>query len=237
MASLTFNDPDGISRSISLVPPTHFTIKIQSFSLLTKSSIERYQSSYFEAGGYKWNLVIYPNGNKSRNVKEHLSFYLAMAESNSLKTGWEVYAVFRLFVLDQDKDNYMIVQDAPGKERRFHGMKLEWGFDQKIRFFANGKGAGLGTHLSFYLALVDPTTLPSGCKIYAEYTLRILHQSNSANHLYAKATDWFSASSEESGWSRYITLPYFRSPNSGFLVKDACILEAEVTVHGDANAL
>lgn len=56
------------------------------------------------------NLVIYPNGNKSKNVKEHLSFYLSMAETYSLQTGWEVYAVFRLFVLDQNKDNYMIVQ-------------------------------------------------------------------------------------------------------------------------------
>ena len=136
----------GISRSISHVPPTHYTIKIQSFSLLMKNSIERYESRNFEAGGYRWyiffpnisllmanamfilfpifscyvlhmsyfcahrNLVIYPNGNKSRNVKEHLSFYLAMAETNSLSPGWEVYAVFRLFVLDQNQDNFMIVQ-------------------------------------------------------------------------------------------------------------------------------
>ena len=56
------------------------------------------------------NLIIYLNGNKSRNVKEHLSFYLVMAETNSLTIGWEVYAVFRLFLLDQNKDNYMIVQ-------------------------------------------------------------------------------------------------------------------------------
>ena len=56
------------------------------------------------------NLIIYPNGNKTKNVKEHLSFYLAMAETNSLPTGWEVCAVFKLFVLDQNKDNYMIVQ-------------------------------------------------------------------------------------------------------------------------------
>ncbi|XP_062111027.1 MATH domain and coiled-coil domain-containing protein At3g44800 [Humulus lupulus] len=314
MASLTFNDPDDISRSISDVPPTHYTIKIQSFSLLTKSSIERHESRSFEAGGYKWNLVIHPSGNKNRNVKEHLSVYLAMSDENSHKTGWEVYAVFRLFVLDQSKDNYMIVQD--GKERRFHGMKLEWGFDQfiplktlhdagngflvddtcvfgaevfvckerskdkgeclrmvkdpivykhsfkvdnyfdlgtecieskqfnvggrkwKMRFFPDGRGAGLGTHISFYLALADPTptTLPPGYKLYVEYILRIKNQVNS-NHLSGTATNWFSVSNEEHGWSRYITLPYFHSPSMGFLVKGTCILEAEVTIHGVLDTL
>ena len=57
---------------------------------------------------------------------------------------------------------------------------------RKIRFFPNGKGAGLGSHLSYYLALVDPKTLPPGCKIYAEYTLHILNQTNAAKNLFAK---------------------------------------------------
>ena len=29
---------------------------------------------------------------------------------NSLPTGWEVYAVFRLFLLDQNKDYYLTLQ-------------------------------------------------------------------------------------------------------------------------------
>ncbi|KAM0988029.1 hypothetical protein ACFX13_012255 [Malus domestica] len=40
----------------------------------------------------------------------------------------EVYAVFRLFILDQNNEIYFVLQEP--KERRFHGMKLDWGFDQ-----------------------------------------------------------------------------------------------------------
>lgn len=55
-------------------------------------------------------LVVYPNVNKSKNVKEHISLYLAMAHTSSLQLGWEVYAVCRLFLLDQNKDNFLILE-------------------------------------------------------------------------------------------------------------------------------
>ncbi|KAM1304089.1 hypothetical protein EV1_021390 [Malus domestica] len=37
-------------------------------------------------------------------------------------------AVFKLFILDQNNGNYFVLQEP--KERRFHGMKLDRGFDQ-----------------------------------------------------------------------------------------------------------
>ena len=44
----------GVLRSITDAPPTHYTVKIESLSLLTKNSSEKYESGEFEAGGYKW---------------------------------------------------------------------------------------------------------------------------------------------------------------------------------------
>lgn len=49
----------GISRFISDAPPAHYVVKVQLFSLLTKNSIEKYESGEFEAGGYKWYMHIY----------------------------------------------------------------------------------------------------------------------------------------------------------------------------------
>ncbi|KAH9753481.1 TRAF-like family protein [Citrus sinensis] len=108
------------------------TVFVNKDVLAEKAVEEKYESGAFEAGGYKWKLVLYPNGNESKNVKDHISLCLAMADTSSLTFGWEVYAVFRLFLLDQNQDNYLVVQDAIGKERRFNGLKLEWGFDQFI---------------------------------------------------------------------------------------------------------
>ncbi|GAY57504.1 hypothetical protein CUMW_179940 [Citrus unshiu] len=126
-----FVDQVAISRSISHVPPAQFLLKIEAFSSLVENDVENYESLEFDAGGYK-KLVVYPNGNKKKNVKDHISLYLAMVDTSSLGLGWEVYVIFRLFVLDQNKDEFLILQDAMGKERRFHVLKLEWGFDQFI---------------------------------------------------------------------------------------------------------
>ncbi|XP_075086474.1 ubiquitin C-terminal hydrolase 12-like isoform X2 [Nicotiana tabacum] len=80
-----FCNEDGVSRSISETPPTHYTLKIQSLSLLKKNNIEKYSSPYFEAGGYKWKLVFHPKGNKNKNAEgKHVSIYLMMAEASSL---------------------------------------------------------------------------------------------------------------------------------------------------------
>ncbi|KAL2534874.1 TRAF-like family protein [Abeliophyllum distichum] len=312
MEDLTLLEQDGISRSVSDTPPNHYTMKIQLFSQLAKNKIETYQSSDFEAGGYKWKLVVYPNGNKDKGITDHISLYLAMTQVDSLNPGWEIRTVFRLYLLDQNKDNYFTLGDTAGK--RFHRMKFEWGFDKfvpltlfndpakgflvndtcvfgaevyvtqekhtgkgeilsmikdaisykhtwridnfsslkdeclnsipfnaadqtwKIQVYPKGKGSGIGTYMSIFLALAEPEKLSSTTKIYAEFTLRILDQIN-GKHYFGTANYWFSASNNVRGWPRFVSLPYFNMPQGGLQFKNICIVEAEVTVHGIANAL
>ncbi|KAL7251756.1 hypothetical protein ACSBR1_013585 [Camellia fascicularis] len=314
MSDLIFDDQDVVSRSTSDAPPAHYTVEIQLFSLLTTNNMERYDSGDFKAGGYKWKLALYPSGNKSKGIKDHLSLYLVMAEGSSVHPGWEVHAVFRLFVLNQNKDTYLVLEDTPGKGKRFHRMKLEWGFDQfiplktfnnpsngylvndtcvfgaevfvckeqntgkgecllmvkdaitykntwkidnfsrldkecydskafsardlqwKIQLYPKGKGSGMGTHLSLYLTLAEPSTLPLGSKIFADVALRILDQMKAKHHS-GKANYWFSSIRQECGGDRFITLGHFNQPNTGFLVKDSCWVEAEITIHGMANLM
>ncbi|KAM1066230.1 hypothetical protein ACFX13_021991 [Malus domestica] len=117
MMSLNFDDQDGILRTILDAPPTHYTVKVQSISLLTKHNMEKYESGDFEARGYKWKLVFFPNGNKNRNVKEHISLYLVMSGAIAPQISSEVSAVVRLFILNQNNGNYFVLQEP--KERRF----------------------------------------------------------------------------------------------------------------------
>ncbi|GLT74689.1 hypothetical protein SLA2020_464740 [Shorea laevis] len=303
---------DGVARSISDAPPTHYAVKIQLFSLLLKNSVEKYESGDFEAGGYKWKLVLYPSGNKCRNVKDYISLYLAIADTDSRSS--EVCASFKLFLLDQNQDNYLIVHDAAGKERRFRGLRNQWGFDQflplgtfndvasgylvddtcvfgaevyvtkemstgkaeslsmikdassskhiwrienfskmdlecydsqtffsgdnkwKIQMYPKGRRHGLGSHISLYLALADPTAIPTSSKILVEFTLRMVDQMQ-GRHISGKVSYWFSRSSPENGWAKYVTFGYFNLPSNGCLVKDVCVVEAEVTVLGVTNAI
>ncbi|KAH9753467.1 TRAF-like family protein [Citrus sinensis] len=224
--------------------------------LAEKAVEEKYESGAFEAGGYKWQLVLYPNGNESKNVKDHISLYLAMA----------------------DKFTYFRLGNAIGKERRFNGLKLEWGFDQfiplkafndasngylvedtcvlgaevenfskldkgrqesqvfcagnqkwKIELHPMGTGVGAGDHLSLFLALGDSTV--ESVKVYAEFTLRILDQVG-AKHRSFQAKYWFRRPSDGWGWPRFVSLSKLNEPGTGFLVNDACVVEAEVTVLG-----
>ncbi|XP_014625180.1 LOW QUALITY PROTEIN: uncharacterized protein [Glycine max] len=304
---------DAIPGSTVDIPPAHYVMKVQSFSLLAKNSIERYESGKFEAGGYKWKIVLYPNGNKSKDVREHISLYLALDDTNSLHHGWDIYVNFRFFLHDQNNDNYLVVQDTVRKERRFHKMKAEWGIDQfiplrdlnlaskgylvddtcafgaevfvckerstgkgeclvmmkeaitykylyefdnlkldsecynskpfnagnfkwKIKLYPKGKGAELGNYLSLYLALADPLALSTCSKIYAQIILLILDQKQ-ANHHFGKANYWFSVSSQENGAARFMPINNFTNQNLGYVVKDSCLVEAEVIILGVVDAL
>ncbi|KAF5783350.1 putative ubiquitinyl hydrolase 1 [Helianthus annuus] len=301
----------GALRSTSEAPPTHYILNIQQFSSLTKHNVERYESNEFEAGGYKWKLVIHPNGNKSKKAGEFVSVYLAMANTTSLAPGWEVYAAFKIFLLDQNNDIYLKLEDERTNGRRFHRLRTEWGFDQfmslkefgdsnngylledncvfgaevfvrkerskgkteslslvkdavsykhtwrisnyskvnadcensnvfnvgdhkwKVQLYPNGKG-GIGGYISLKLALAEPEKLPSGTKILAEFTLRMLDQLDT-RHYYGKASYWFSASNPEWGWQRFITHGTFFQTNRGLMFKDVCCIEAEVAIHGEVT--
>ncbi|EYU21853.1 hypothetical protein MIMGU_mgv1a020363mg, partial [Erythranthe guttata] len=105
-------------------PPAHFLIKIESFSLMQKNGIDKYETHEFVAGEYKWKLIIYLNEKDC----DYISVHLSMSDSNSLPPNWEVNAVFNMFLLNQISGNY----HYSVRTRRFHGMKMEWGFSKFI---------------------------------------------------------------------------------------------------------
>ncbi|KAK8587863.1 hypothetical protein V6N12_022334 [Hibiscus sabdariffa] len=114
-------------------PPAHYCFKIEAFSLLSDTKAEKIESGIFEAGGYKWRMVLYPNGNPKSNGKDFVSLYLAIEETKSLPQRWEVKAEIKLFVFDQKENNYLTVQDSHnGGINRFHELKTEWGISKLI---------------------------------------------------------------------------------------------------------
>ncbi|KAG5226645.1 MATH domain and coiled-coil domain-containing protein [Salix suchowensis] len=107
------------------VAPAHYSMKIDSFSLLSEMVDNSYESREFEASGYKWKLVLYPNGDKSRNGDGYISRYLVMADTTGFPPGWEINAIFKLFVHDQLQDKYLTIGAV-----QCH--KEKWGFPQML---------------------------------------------------------------------------------------------------------
>ncbi|KAL6510933.1 hypothetical protein OROGR_022057 [Orobanche gracilis] len=110
--------------------PAHFLIKIESFPLLRKSGIDKYETKEFAAGNYKWRLIIYPNGDGTGKYGNHVSVYLAIADTKSLPENWEVNAVFSICIFNQISGEYLYTL---GWTRRFFPMKTEWGFPKFMR--------------------------------------------------------------------------------------------------------
>ncbi|XP_030945787.1 MATH domain and coiled-coil domain-containing protein At3g58200-like [Quercus lobata] len=119
-----------ITRMARHFRPAHYLLKIQSYSLLCETGVEKYDSGVFEVGGHKWRLSLYPKGNEKMNGAGHISIYLSIVDTEKSPLGWEVNASFKLFVYDQIRDKFLTIQDVEGAIRRFHDIKTEWGFDK-----------------------------------------------------------------------------------------------------------
>ena len=73
--------------------------------------------------GWLRKLILYPNGDDE--VEDHISLYLAITSKDNLPLGWEVKVIFRFFVYDRIKDNYLTVQGIDISVRNLHnGMIL-----------------------------------------------------------------------------------------------------------------
>ncbi|KAK9934106.1 hypothetical protein M0R45_021262 [Rubus argutus] len=107
------------------------------------------------------------------------------------------------------------------------------GYKWKITLYPEGTSDAVGTHLGLYLKLADPKSLPPGTKISTNFCLRILDQIHQ-RHRRSYSSHCYTSSRHSWGWKRFITLDNFRAADRGFLSKDTCIIEAEVTINGIA---
>ncbi|KAL3524901.1 hypothetical protein ACH5RR_013273 [Cinchona calisaya] len=133
--ALTPDDDEEASMEIRDASPADYLLKIDNFSILLESGIEKHESNEFECGGYKWKLILYPKGCNKRNGDDHISLYLTLAEPGSLAAGFEINAVFSFFIYNQISDNYLTVRGhglVVGRIRRFHLTKTEWGMSKFI---------------------------------------------------------------------------------------------------------
>ncbi|KAI9181082.1 hypothetical protein LWI28_011251 [Acer negundo] len=129
--------PNEILRDERDFGPTHFTLKIESYSLLSNAThghVKRYESGIFDVGGYKWKLILYPQVDKSCEGKGNISLNVAIDESNSFPNhNWIVCAYLKFFILNQKTKKYLTIQ-AKGSLKYFDNLRTEHGCLQLISF-------------------------------------------------------------------------------------------------------
>ncbi|KAL0649051.1 hypothetical protein Bca4012_091741 [Brassica carinata] len=92
--------------------------KIEKFSEIKKREL---RSNHFEAGGYKWYILIYPQG---CDVCNHLSLFLCVANHDKLLPGWSHFAQFTIAVVNKDPKKSKFSDTL----HRFWKKEHDWGW-------------------------------------------------------------------------------------------------------------
>ncbi|KAI0498060.1 hypothetical protein KFK09_021301 [Dendrobium nobile] len=95
-----------------------FTWKIENFRQLNKREL---RSNIFEVGGYKWYILIYPQG---CDVCNHLSLFLCVANHDKLLPGWSHFAQFTIAVVNKDPKKSKFSDTL----HRFWKKEHDWGW-------------------------------------------------------------------------------------------------------------
>ncbi|KAJ4744588.1 TRAF-like superfamily protein [Rhynchospora pubera] len=95
-----------------------FTWRIESFSQINKREL---RSNSFDVGGYKWYILIYPQG---CDVFNHLSLFLCVANHDKLLPGWSHFAQFTIAVVNKDPKKSKYSDTL----HRFWKKEHDWGW-------------------------------------------------------------------------------------------------------------
>ncbi|KAH9625489.1 hypothetical protein KSS87_018348 [Heliosperma pusillum] len=95
-----------------------YTWKIEKFSQISKREL---RSNAFEVGGYKWYILIYPQG---CDVCNHLSLFLCVANHDKLLPGWSHFAQFTIAVVNKDPKKSKYSDTL----HRFWKKEHDWGW-------------------------------------------------------------------------------------------------------------
>ncbi|GFP95889.1 math domain-containing protein at5g43560 [Phtheirospermum japonicum] len=95
-----------------------YTWKIDKFSQINKRELK---SNAFEVGGYKWYILIYPQG---CDVCNHLSLFLCVANHDKLLPGWSHFAQFTIAVVNKDPKKSKYSDTL----HRFWKKEHDWGW-------------------------------------------------------------------------------------------------------------
>ncbi|KAL3626388.1 hypothetical protein CASFOL_029937 [Castilleja foliolosa] len=95
-----------------------YTWKIDKFSQINKRELK---SNAFEVGGYKWYILIYPQG---CDVCNHLSLFLCVANHDKLLPGWSHFAQFTVAVVNKDPKKSKYSDTL----HRFWKKEHDWGW-------------------------------------------------------------------------------------------------------------
>ncbi|CAG7902940.1 unnamed protein product [Brassica rapa] len=118
--------------------------------------------------------------------------------------------------------NFSDLQDEPSYSRPFVFAGCNW------HIIAYPKGYDKCRHLSLYLGIVNPESLPSGWRRELKFRLTLVNKVWSCDTKVLEGQRWFDASSSVWGFKEFMPLSTIRYRDNKFLVGDKIVIVAEL---------
>ncbi|XP_054789482.1 ubiquitin C-terminal hydrolase 12-like [Prosopis cineraria] len=93
--------------------PSHQLLQIKSYSALAASKLERLESDVFQAGDYKWKMIVYLVGNSEVNKDRHISLKMINAQNRlkrfySARTEWGFSELLSMDAFKDTSNGYLV---------------------------------------------------------------------------------------------------------------------------------
>ncbi|MBA0696853.1 hypothetical protein Goari_003375, partial [Gossypium aridum] len=118
-------------------------------------------------------------------------------------------------------ENFSTIQDKKLCSENFTVDGNKW----QLLIFPKGNAVD---HLSIYLGVADSSTLPAGWRRYAHFGLAVIDQFDRELTITKVTTQVFDVSGADWGFTSFLPLTELHNPKRGYLVNDACLVEAYV---------
>ncbi|KAK8999162.1 hypothetical protein V6N11_070339 [Hibiscus sabdariffa] len=99
----------------------------------------------------------------------------------------------------------------------------------KWRILIFPKGNKVVDHLSIYLNVADSATLPSGWTRFAQVGFAVIDQIDRTKSIIKVTTHEFNAKESDWGFTSFLALSELYDPKRGYLVNDACLVDAYIS--------
>lgn len=104
------------------------------------------------------------------------------------------------------------------------------GFSWQLLVFPQGNSCD---HLSVYLDVAEPDSLPLGWAQYAQFSLAVECQNDETKHLKKDTNHTFEGRECDWGFTQFAPLSDITDPSNGYLVNDTLIIVCELTMRKD----
>ncbi|GAB4852012.1 hypothetical protein Ancab_040539 [Ancistrocladus abbreviatus] len=126
-------DPTEIIRSLRKEPPAHYLLEIdsfKSFELSLRNMSGYFESTIFDAEGYKWVMSINLRRWGDNDATLYISLHLKLVQK--LGHGSSVNATYKFFIYDYRRKIYLVVQGS--EVQRFDDIQNEHGISRVLSF-------------------------------------------------------------------------------------------------------